>query len=86
MLLQLSRRAKSEHVKLRAIELVMIHDGYDLSVLSNSPSGRAGRQSTRKLSDLDSGELADNQQDGIPVDSVRSFGLKSLEKAFAEQR
>jgi hypothetical protein len=70
MLLQLSRSAKSPYVKLRALELVMLHDGYDLSVLSNSPSGKASKKNTHSLGDLAAAELACNQQDDILVDST----------------
>jgi hypothetical protein len=61
MLLQLSRRAKSEHVKLRALELVMLHDGYDLSVLSNASSGKASKKKINSLADLAKSEPAYNQ-------------------------
>jgi hypothetical protein len=61
MLLQLSRRAKSPYLKLRALELVMLHDGYDLSALSNSPSGKASKKNGHTLKDLAGSEPADNQ-------------------------
>lgn len=63
MLLQLSRSAKSPYFKLRTLELVMIHDGYDLSVLSNSPSGKASRKNNHSLADLLTAEHACNQPD-----------------------
>jgi hypothetical protein len=63
MLLQLSRRAKSEYVKLRALELVLLHDGYDLSVLSNSPSGKARKIVSNSLAALGEIENTENQED-----------------------
>src|SRR5271169_6198100 len=75
MLLQLSRRAKSPYVKLRALELVMLHDGYDLSVLSNSPSGKANKKNANGLAGLVLSEPAKNQQYDFLVDPTYRVGL-----------
>jgi hypothetical protein len=74
MLLQLSRSAKSPYIKLRALELVMLHDGYDLSVLSNGPNGKTRRGNGRSLSDLALAESPYNQQDEFLADRTYSSG------------
>jgi len=78
MLLQLSRSAKSPYVKLRALELVMLHDGYDLSVLSNSPGGKASKNSINALADLALGEPTYNQRDDFLVDCTCRLGPESV--------
>lgn len=82
MLLQLSRSAKSESVKLRALELVMLHDGYDLSVLSNSPSGKASKKASNKnghsLADLAIAEPACNQEDDFLRDKPNPSDSESV--------
>jgi hypothetical protein len=61
MLLQLSQSAKSPYLTLRALEPVMLHDDCDLSVLGNSPSGKASEKNSHTLKDFTMVELACNQ-------------------------
>lgn len=84
MLLQLSRKAKSEYVKLRALELVMLHESYDLSVLSNSPSGKASKKNGNTLKDLTMVEPTCNQQDDSLVGCSHTFDSESLETSTNE--
>lgn len=84
MLLQLSRSAKSPYVKLRALELVMLYDGYDLSVLSTSPSVKRSMKNTGSLAHMTIGEPVCNQQDNFLQGQPNSSGSESLENSIIQ--